>query len=225
MHALEQKFFYLFAFIPASPGAVLPWLITICIASTCWLITRNLSVGAGSTGQATLEYLYETLEGLIGTIVGEKLVKEFTPLLSTIFIYIFASNALGLVPGFRSPTGLFSNCLGMALIVFIYTEYLGLKTHGIGYIKHFAGNVWWMMPLMLPIHIVGEISRPISMTLRLFGNILGEDIIIMVLTAIIFPLLVPLPMYLMALFTSLVQALVFTILTGVYISGALAEGH
>jgi F-type H+-transporting ATPase subunit a len=82
-----------------------------------------------------------------------------------------------------------------------------------------------MAPLMLPIHIVGEISRPISLTLRLFGNIMGEDTVILVLTVALFPLLVPIPMLLMAIFTSMLQALVFTILTGVYLSGALSEGH
>lgn len=225
MHALEQKIFYLFAFIPASPGAVLPWLITLFLAGGCWYLTRNLSEAEGSIGQATLEYVYESLEGLVKMIVGEKNAHELLPLMSTIFIYIFASNALGLVPGLKSPTSLFSNCLGMALIVFIYTFYLGIRAHGFGYIKHFTGNIWWMAPLMLPIHIIGEVSRPISMTLRLFGNIMGEDVVILVLSVALFPLLVPLPMYIMALFTSLLQALVFTILTGVYLSGALSDGH
>ncbi len=225
MHALEQKIFYLFAFLPVSPGAVLPWLITIIIAAPCWYFTRKLSDDAGSTGQATLEYIFESLENLMTTIVGEKHVRQLMPVLSTMFVYVFVSNVLGLVPGLKSPTSLFSNCLGMALIVFVYTFYLGIKTHGFGYIKHFTGNIWWMAPLMLPIHIVGELSRPISLTLRLFGNIMGEDVVILVLTVALFPLLVPLPMYMMAIFTSLLQALVFTILTGVYLSGALSEGH
>ena len=225
MHALEQKIFYLFAFLPVSPGAVLPWLITLMIAGPCWYFTRYLSNDVGSSSQAALEYIFETLENLMTTIVGETHVRQLMPVLSTIFVYIFTSNILGLVPGLKSPTSLFSNCLGMALIVFIYTFYLGIKTHGPGYIKHFTGTIWWMAPLMLPIHIVGEISRPISLTLRLFGNIMGEDVVILVLTVALFPLLVPLPMLMMAIFTSLLQALVFTILTGVYLSGALSEGH
>lgn len=224
MHALEQKIFYLFAFIPASPGAVLPWLITAVLATACWFFTRKLDDQPGR-GQATLEFIYEGLESLMTTIVGQKNVRRLMPVMSTIFIYIFSSNILGLVPGLKSPTSLFSNCLGMALIVFVYTFYLGISTHGFGYIKHFTGNIWWMAPLMLPIHIIGEVSRPISLTLRLFGNIMGEDVVILVLTVALFPLLVPLPMYMMAIFTSLLQALVFTILTGVYLSGALSEGH
>lgn len=203
----------------------MPWLITLLIASSCWYFTRSLSDGGGSRGQATLEYIYENLEGLVCMIVGEKLTPRLLPLLATIFVYIFASNVIGLVPGLKSPTSLFSNCLGMALIVFVYTFYLGIKTHGFGYIKHFTGDIWWMAPLMFPLHVIGELSRPISLTLRLFGNIMGEDVVIVVLTVALVPVLVPLPMYCMAVFTSLVQALVFTILTGVYLSGALSEGH
>lgn len=225
MHALEEKIFYLFAFIPASPGAVLPWLITLFIGVACWYFSRNLSDESQEMGQHAMEYIYESLEGFVVTVVGEKYAKELLPVLATIFIYIFASNILGLVPGLKSPTSLFSNCLGMALIVFIYTFYLGLSRHGLGYIKHFTGNIWWMAPLMLPIHIIGEISRPISLTLRLFGNIMGEDVVILVLTVALFPLLVPVPMLLMAIFTSLLQALVFTILSGVYLSGAMSDGH
>ncbi|HNX75584.1 MAG TPA: F0F1 ATP synthase subunit A [Candidatus Rifleibacterium sp.] len=225
MHALEKNIFYLFSFIPASPGAVLPWLITICISTLCWAFTRRLNDDGGSFAQATLEFIYESLHDFMRMIVGDQHLEQLMPLMSTIFIYIFTSNVLGLVPGLKSPTGLFSNCLGMSLIVFCYTMYYGFSTHGFGYIKHFTGTIWWMVPLMLPIHIIGEISRPISLTFRLFGNIMGEDAVILVLSVAIFPLLVPLPMYFMAVFTSLVQAAVFTILTGVYLSGALSEGH
>ena len=82
-----------------------------------------------------------------------------------------------------------------------------------------------MAPLMLPIHIIGEISHPISLTLRLFGNIMGEDTVILVLTVSMFPLLLPIPMMAMSIFSGLLQALVFTILSGVYFSSALAEAH
>ncbi|PKL43583.1 MAG: ATP synthase F0 subunit A [Candidatus Riflebacteria bacterium HGW-Riflebacteria-2] len=225
MHVLEQKIFYLFQFIPLSPGAVLPWVITLAFGYVCWRFGRKIAHDSQEVSQYWLEYIYESLEDLVCTIVGEHLKKQLLPVLATCFIYVFSSNLLGLVPGLKSPTSLFSNCLGMALIVFVYTFYLGIKAHGIGYIKHFTGDIWWMAPLMLPIHIVGEISRPISLTLRLFGNIMGEDTVILVLTVALFPLLVPVPMLLMAIFTSMLQALVFTILTGVYLSGAISEGH
>ena len=113
----------------------------------------------------------------------------------------------------------------MALITFIYTTYLGIKRHGWKYIKHFTGNIWWMAPIMFPIHVVGEISHPISLTLRLFGNIMGEDTVIIVLTTALCPLLLPIPMMCMSIFSGFLQALVFTILSGVYFSSALAEAH
>ncbi len=225
MHALEEKIFYLFAFIPASPGAVLPWFITLALALTCFKLTQNLTENSSNFSQNTLEFIYEQLESFIETIVGREHLKELLPVLATVFIYILSSNLLGLIPGLKSPTSIFSNCLGMALIIFLYTFYLGLKQHGFSYIKHFTGSIWWMAPLMFPIHVIGEISRPISLTLRLFGNIMGEDVVILVLTVFLFPLLVPVPMLMLAIFSSLLQALVFTILSGVYLSGALSEGH
>ncbi len=225
MHALEKPFLYIFSFIPVSPGVILPWLVTIFVAFTCWVITRNLSAKKPSAPQVLLEEIHKGLLDFIQTIVGEKYLARLTPVLSTIFIYIFLSNLMGIIPGLKSPTGLFSNCLGLSLIIFFLTLFMGIKTHGFGYIKHFTGPVWWMVPIMLPIHIIGEFAKPISLTLRLFGNIMGEDVVILVLTIYVFPLLVPIPMLLMAIFTSLLQALVFTILSGVYLSNALEDSH
>lgn len=225
MHTLEEKLFYLFSFIPASPGVVLPWVITLFIFLFLWFLTRNLTPECKVKNQALAEFLYEELENLIITIVGEKHVKDLLPVMSAVFIYIASANMLGLVPGFKAPTSIFSNCLGMALIIFFYTIYLGIKSHGLGYIKHFTGDIWWMAPIMLPIHLIGEISHPISLSLRLFGNIFGEEVVIAVLTTALFPLLLPIPMMLMGIFTSLLQALVFTILSGIYLSGAIDKGH
>lgn len=225
MHALEKNILFIFSFLKIPPGAILPWLVTIFIGFSCWFLTREISPIEPGKGQNLLEFIYEALESFVATIVGEEKVKELLPVLSTIFIYLFSANLMGLIPGLKSPTGLFSNCLGMAILVFFLTAFYGFKHHGLGYIKHFAGPIWWMAPLMFPIHIVGEISRPISLTLRLFGNIMGEDVVILVLTSFIFPLIVPIPMQLMAIFTSLLQALVFTILSGIYLSGAISESH
>ncbi|MGM0599862.1 MAG: F0F1 ATP synthase subunit A [Candidatus Rifleibacteriota bacterium] len=225
MHALEKDILYIFSFIPASPGVVLPWLTSIFVGIFVWYFSHHLTFDEPGKFQNFFEYCYESLESFVTNIVGKDKVKELLPVLSTVFIYIFLANIMGLVPGLKSPTSLFSNCLGMALIIFFLTAYYGFKHHGTGYIKHFAGPIWWMAPLMVPIHIVGEISRPISLTLRLFGNIMGEDVVILVLTSFIFPLIVPIPMHLLAIFTSLLQALVFTILSGVYLSGAIAESH
>ena len=222
--SLEESFLP-FSFIPAFAGRCFTLGYNTVYILFLWLLTREFNSRMQGKNQALAEFLYEELENLIITIVGEKHVKELLPVMSAVFIYIASANMLGLVPGFKAPTSIFSNCLGMALIIFFYTIYLGIKSHGLGYIKHFTGDIWWMAPIMLPIHLIGEISHPISLSLRLFGNIFGEEVVIAVLTTALFPLLLPIPMMLMGIFTSLLQALVFTILSGIYLSGAIDKGH
>jgi len=225
VHALEGKFLYLFSFIPLSPGIVLPFFTTFIIIMVCYIATRNMTAGIPGPLQNLIEVIHQGMRSFIVMIVGEENEKELLPILSTFFVYILCSNLMGIVPGLKSATGLFANCLNLSVIVFIMTAYLGLKNHGLGYIKHFLGPVWWLVPLMFPLHIVSEIARPVSLTLRLFGNIMGEDLIIMVLSVYLMPLLLPLPMYFLAVFTSILQAAVFTILSGAYFAGAISEAH
>ena len=97
-------------------------------------------------------------------------------------------------------------------------------THGFKYLKQFLGPVWWLIPLMLPIEVISHLSRPLSLTFRLFGNIAGEDIVLLVVLLLV-PLLVPLPIMFLMIFTSVVQTLVFMLLAMMYISGAMEEGH
>lgn len=225
---LEENIYFVFGSLPYPlnlPGFVLPFFITIVISIIVMHLSLELTDDCESPDQALLEIVYEALESVVKLAAGEKHVKELMPALSTIFIFLFTSNMLGVIPGLKSPTGFLVNCFGMALITFFLTFYYGIKAHGFGYIKHFTGNVWWMAPIMFPIHVIGELSHPISLTLRLFGNIWGEDVVIIVLTAVLCPLILPLPMLLMSLFTSLLQALVFTILSGIYLSSALESGH
>ncbi len=226
MHELESKIFYLLSFIPLPPGVVLPLLITFVLSLVAMIATRRIDLVPRPI-QNLAEWIYEQLEGFVTTIVGPDLAAEFVPFFATVFIYLLSENLLGIIPGLKSPTSVFSNCLAMALVIFFMTQYLGFTRQGLGYLKHFWGDVWWMGPLMFPIHVIGELARPVSLTLRLFGNIMGEDVVILVLTIYLFPFLVPLPMLFMAIFTSTIQAMVFTILSGIYVSGAAhhAEGH
>ncbi|HOY67481.1 MAG TPA: F0F1 ATP synthase subunit A [Candidatus Ozemobacteraceae bacterium] len=222
MHELERQIFYFFSFIPFPPGVVLPALVTLSFCAFAIIATRHIDL-VPTPIQNLAEWLYEQLEGFVKTIVGPDLAAEFLPFFATLFIFILCENLLGIIPGLKSPTSTFSNCVALAVVVFFMTHYIGFSRQGLGYLKHFWGDVWWMGPLMFPIHLLGEIARPISLTLRLFGNIMGEDVVILVLTLYLFPVLVPLPMMFMALFTSVLQAMVFTILSGIYISGAAAH--
>jgi F-type H+-transporting ATPase subunit a len=127
------------------------------------------------------------------------------------------ANLLGLIPGLQSPTPDINTPLAMAIIVFFSVPYFGIRSQGLwGYLKHYVEPIF----LMLPIEIASEIARTFSLTFRLFGNILGEEIIIAILF-IIAPFIVPVPMMLFSIFTGVLQAYIFTLLTCVYIGGAV----
>jgi F-type H+-transporting ATPase subunit a len=150
--------------------------------------------------------------------------RKYFPLIGTLAFFILVSNLIGLVPGFVSPTANINTNAAMALIVFFLYNYVGLKEHGVKYLKTFLGPVPALAPLMLPIEIISHLARPLTLALRLFGNIRGEELIILVLGFLV-PYLVPVPMMAFAVFTSVLQTLVFCLLTMVYISIAMDEPH
>ncbi len=168
------------------------------------------------------EFVYTMFEGLLVDLIGEK-GRKFVPMIGTIGLFIFFSNIAGLFPGFESPTSNLNVTAGAAVFVFLYYNYQGIKEHGIlKYIRHFAGPYLWLAPLFFPIEIISHLSRPLSLSVRLFGNIMGEDMVILILASLI-PYIVPLPMMALAIFTSFVQAMVFTMLSVIYIAGAVAS--
>jgi F-type H+-transporting ATPase subunit a len=149
---------------------------------------------------------------------------KFMAYFATIFIFISSMNLIGLVPAFESPTASAWVPAGLAVWTFLYFNYAGFRTNGLAYLKHFAGPVWWLAPLLFPIEMVSNFIRPLSLTVRLYGNMFaGEQVtnVFLDLTKLVIPVIF------MALhvFVSLVQAYVFTILTMVYIAGATAHGH
>jgi F-type H+-transporting ATPase subunit a len=180
--------------------------------------------------QAFLEFVVISLDNFVRSIVGDE-AKTLTPIIGTFFIYILALNLFGLIPKLKSPTADINTDVALALCAFVIVQYYAITRLGIlGYVKHFMGEPRWLSPLMLPIHIIGELARPLSLSLRLFGNIFGEDLVIVVLMVILVKLLgnffwlpAQVPMMLMAIFTSVVQALVFAMLVGIYIAVSLAD--
>ena len=112
----------------------------------------------------------------------------------------------------------------MAIVVFVLTHVMGVKIHVIKYIKQFTGPVWWLIPLMLPIELVGHIARPVSLTMRLFGNIQGGHIVVAVLFLLV-PFLLPLPIIILKILISFIQTLVFCLLAMMYIGGAMEGAH
>ncbi|KIM03787.1 MAG: ATP synthase F0F1 subunit A [Sulfurovum sp. AS07-7] len=154
-------------------------------------------------------------------VIGEELARKYLPLVATIGLFVFFSNLIGIIPAFESPTSNINVTLTLALIVFVYYNYEGIKEQGVvHYFAHFAGPVKILAPLMFPIEIVSHISRIISLSFRLFGNIKGDDLFLWVLLMLA-PWLLPLPAYVLLAFSAILQTFIFMILTYVYLAGAV----
>jgi F-type H+-transporting ATPase subunit a len=194
-------------------------VIVLCIG----LMVRKMTKEIPSKPQVVFEGLIRYLYDLGESVMGEEGVK-YMPFIVGIGFYVACSNLLGLVPGFTPPTMNMNTTAAPALCVFFFYQYIGIKKHGVHYINQFLGPIKPLIPLMFMIEIIGHFARPLSLTMRLFGNVTGEEIVISLLFILV-PFLVPLPMYFLACFTGLLQAFVFMLLSMVYISGALEEAH
>jgi len=207
-------------YIPAH--VMYTWFVVIFLALLSFLATRRLAIYPSRIQNVT-EVIVGGLDSLLNEIMGHQ-GRKFFPLIATLGIFILTANLLGIIPGFESPTANINTTASMAIVVFFSTHVVGVRTHGFKYFKQFMGPVWWLTPLMMPIEIISHLSRPLSLTVRLFGNIMGEDIVLYVVLLLV-PLLVPLPVFALMIFTSVIQTVVFMLLSMMYISGALEEGH
>jgi F-type H+-transporting ATPase subunit a len=208
------------------------WLVVLILCGTVIFVSRGLRLRGPGRFQAFVEFCVVSLQGFVRNIVGDREAKALTPIIGTFFIFILALNLFGLIPGFLSPTADTNTTVALALFAFVFVQYVAISRNGIRrYVQHFLGDIWWLYWLMFPLHVIGELARPLSLSVRLFGNIFGEDLVIVVLmmigTAVLgnfFWLPIQFPMMLFAIFTSFVQALVFSMLVGIYIAVAVA-GH
>jgi F-type H+-transporting ATPase subunit a len=174
-----------------------------------------------------LQNFMEVIVGGIEKTVADTMGKHglpFFPLIATLFLFILISNLISLVPGFYPPTGNLNTTAALAVIVFTTTHVVGVKEHGLSYVKHFLGPVWWLAWMIFFIEIIGHLSRVLSLSLRLFGNIGGHEIVIMVFFALV-PFLVPLVMTVLGLLVCIIQSIVFMMLAMMYIQGAIEEAH
>jgi F-type H+-transporting ATPase subunit a len=151
--------------------------------------------------------------------------RWLTPVTATIFLYIFICNLSGLIPGFFPPTASINTTLSCALVVFVLTHIIGIKYHGIGYIKHFLGPVWWMIPLIMPIEIIAHLARVLSLSFRLFGNMMGHELVLAILFGLAGLFFAPLPIMALGIFVAFVQAFVFFLLSVIYFTGSLEHAH
>jgi F-type H+-transporting ATPase subunit a len=172
--------------------------------------------------QNVLELIIQFFETLLTELVGKE-GQKYLPMIATLGLFILACNLLGLVPGFMSPTSKINVTAGCALAIFVYYHWQGIRSQGFfRYLKHFMGPIPLLAPLMIPIEVISHFSRPLSLSMRLFGNIFAEELLILIMASIL-PFLLPLPFMLIAIITAVVQAYVFVLLSCIYIAGAVAH--
>jgi len=178
------------------------------------------SFGLRTFVEGILDFVYALGED----IIGKAEVRAFFGLLVSLFLFIFISNLSGLVPGFPPATESLNTNLAMGLVVFIMYNIAGIKEHGASYVKQFLGPIWWLAPLLVGIELVAHLARPVSLSLRLYGNIFGDHLVMSVFTGLTYVIL-PAFLLFFGLLVATVQSFVFTLLSSIYISMAISHDH
>lgn len=202
---------------------VYTWVVMIFLIVVGSLAAKAIAIVPGKM-QNLIEILIGNLEEFMVSITGEE-GRWFFPVLCTIFLFIFVCNLAGLIPGFFPPTANPNTNLACALTVFCFTHFLGVKYHGAKYYKHFIGPVWWLIPIVLPIEIIGHLARVLSLTMRLFGNMFGHEMVLAILFGLAGAFFAPMPIMAMGIFVSFVQAFIFFVLSSMYFQGAMDHAH
>jgi F-type H+-transporting ATPase subunit a len=171
------------------------------------------------------ELLVEGVSGMAEGVLGHD-GRHYVHLYGSFFLFILCANLVGLLPGFSPPTSNFNVTFALGVLSFIAYNYYGFREQGAGYLKHFVGPIWWLGVLMVPLELIDNLVRPFSLALRLFGNMTGDHVVLEIFTDLT-KVIIPVVFYMLGAFVSLVQAFVFTLLSMVYVSLAVAghEGH
>jgi len=211
--SILERYDHLFA-------ACLAMLVTLALAGT---LRGKLTTVPGPF-QQTMEFLLKFVRGMVADNIHHH-PDKYVPLVGTLGFFVLLNNLFGLTPGMPSGTGNWNVTIGCALVVFFYYNWHGMKEQGvIKYWAHFGGPIWWLFPLMFPLEILGLLSRILSHSLRLFGNIAGEHVVAGIFFGLV-PFFVPVPLMVMGLFFGLIQTFVFIMLATIYISGAVSHDH
>ncbi|MEW6097233.1 MAG: F0F1 ATP synthase subunit A [bacterium] len=224
--------------IPVNDTIVMTWIVSIGLIIFAIAACSSLKIVPKGL-QNLLEILIEEVLKLLEGMMGHEKAKFFLPLMGTLTLFILISNLIGLIPGLKAPTADWNTTIALALIVFILTHFFGIRKKGvIGYFKHFVGPIWWLAPLMIPVHLIGEIAKPFSLSIRLFVNMMSKHLLLGCLSFLIVmfskklilfaqTLFIPLflPPFVMGLgiLTCLIQTFIFVFLATIYISLAMEE--
>ena len=205
------------------PYVIYTWFVMIILIVFGLLATRGISM-IPTKWQNVFEIVIGGIEDFTVDITGEH-GRPYFPILATVFLYIFVCNLIGLMPGLFPPTANLNTTLSCAIPVFIMTHIIGFKTHGVAYIKQFTGPIWWLAPLMIVLESIGHLARIMSLSIRLFGNMMGKELVLSILFMLAGAFFAPLPMLVLGLLVSFIQAFVFYLLSTMYFTLALEEAH
>ena len=210
-------------FANAYPHVIYSWFVMILLIILGAIAAKGISM-IPTKAQNVFEILISGLEEFMVDLTGEE-GRWLFPIIATVFIYIVVCNLLGLIPGFLPPTASVNTTLSCAIPVVIFTHVIGVKYHGVKYIKHFMGPVWWLAPLIFVIEIIGHVARVLSLSIRLFGNMMGHELVLGILFFLAGAFLAPLPIMVLGIFVAVVQAFVFFLLSIMYFTGAMEHAH
>lgn len=188
---------------------------------------QAVAPAASFSFKGVFEMITEFIVDLAELIIGDE-GKKFVPMFATVFFYIFFNNMIGMIPGMSPATDNLNMTVALGLLSFIVYNYYGVVEHGVAYLKHFAGPVLWLAPLMIAIELVSHMIRPLSLGLRLQGNIMADHTVVAVFVDLfkgMWFIPVPAVFYGMGIFVAFMQAFVFTMLSMIYISMAIAHDH
>jgi F-type H+-transporting ATPase subunit a len=211
---------------PQAPinNAVAMQILVVAFLLVLFVIVRaRLSVEQPRALQHVFEGVHEFIQGQSEEIIGHH-SEGFTPFLVALALFILICNLIGLIPGFESPTAVPIVPLGCAICAFIYYHTQGFKHHGVAYLKHFMGPMWWLAIIMVPIEIISHLARVLSLTVRLYANMFAGDMVTMVFFSLV-PVVVPVLFLGLHIGVSFLQTYIFVLLTTVYLSGAVADEH
>jgi F-type H+-transporting ATPase subunit a len=208
--------------LEAYPHISYMWLAMILWLVIAYLTIRRLQLVPGA-GQSLMELVVGGVLGFMEQVMGPH-ARAHLPVIGGIVLFIVTTNLLGVIPGLFTPTANINLTAACAITVFLYYQYVGFRRHGMAYIKQFTGPLWWLAPLMLPIELISHIIRPFTLALRLFANMQGHEIVLIIITLLV-PIIAPLPIMFLGIFVSFIQGFVFMLLSMIYIAGAEEEHH
>jgi F-type H+-transporting ATPase subunit a len=215
---------------PAHPAAPINDTFALELLVVCGLIAffavvrLTLTVEKPNPAQQIAEMIHEFTGGQGDQIIGHG-HERFQAFVTCILLFVLLNNVLGLIPGVITPTSQPVVPLGIAVLTFLYYNFHGVREQGVvGYVKHFAGPLWWLAPLMFPIEIVSHLARMMSLTIRLYANMLASDLVTLVFFSLV-PLAIPAIFLGLHFAVSLIQAYVFMLLAMIYLSEAVSHEH